>query len=54
MKLAEGTYAVEWFSVGTRKTTAASPWTVKRTGNETFAPPGKDGPWVLYLKNVDR
>lgn len=54
VKLAAGTYAVEWFSVGTRTTTAGSPLTVKRTGTEKFAPPGNDGPWVLYLKNVDR
>jgi hypothetical protein len=54
VKLTAGTYAVEWFNLGTRTTTAASPLTVKRNRTERFAPPGKDGPWVLYLKNVDR
>jgi hypothetical protein len=53
VRLAAGTYAVEWFSVNRRETKAAAPVAVQRSGRVRFAAPFADpGPAVLYLKRV--
>jgi hypothetical protein len=55
MRLAAGTYAVEWFGVDTRRTMGADEVTVEREENIGFtAPLAESEPAVLYLHRPAR
>jgi phage baseplate assembly protein gpV len=53
--LAAGTYTVEWFSIDSRRTTAADEVTVEDDKRLSFtAPSAEPEPAVLYLRRTER
>ena len=55
VRLAPGTYQVEWFSVNGRDTQTAGQVSIHSGANSSFtAPFAEAGPAVLYLKRVER